>query len=170
MDNNVIVALAETLATHFPVLSFNYRGVGKSFKAEPDLPLFEYWNRLDQHNDFSGIISDTKEVLGWSARFFTTFHLIGYSFGSYIGLSALPVSAMSFTGITPPLAEHNFQRLTEISCKTLIVFAENDTVLTMDKNSLPANASIHEIPDSDHFFLQKEQKVSLIVKSFLLAC
>ncbi len=101
MDNNIIAILVETLAEHFPVLSFNYRGVGKSFKAEPDLPLFEYWDRLDQGNDFSEIITDTEQVIKWSKRFFADFHLVGYSFGSFIGLSALPGSALSFTGITP---------------------------------------------------------------------
>ena len=111
MDNNVVTALAETVAENFPVLSFNYRGVGKSFKADPDLPLFEYWNRLDQNKDFSAIIADTRELIHWSKRFFKNFHMLGYSFGSYVGLAALPSSALSFSGITPPLNEHNFSGL-----------------------------------------------------------
>ncbi|HIP38659.1 MAG TPA: alpha/beta fold hydrolase [Desulfocapsa sulfexigens] len=169
MDNNVVTALAETLADHFPVLSFNYRGVGKSFKAEPDLPLFEYWNRLDQNNDFSAIIADTKELIHWSKRFFKNFHLLGYSFGSFIGLSALSEPALSFCGITPPLTEHDFSRLTWLSCKLLLLFAENDNLIGKKKAGLPPHASIHEISNSDHFFLGSEQQVAHIVKSFLLA-
>ena len=169
MDNNVITALADTLANHFPVLSFNYRGVGKSFKAEPDLPLFEYWDRLDQSNDFSAIISDTKQVIEWSKRFFSKFHLLGYSFGSFIGLSALPQSTLSFTGITPPLGEHNFELLPGLRCKTLLIFAEKDSLLKQKTNNLSAKATIHNISDSDHFFLGKEQNVAKIVDSFLIA-
>ena len=169
MDNNVIIALTEKLANHFPVLSFNYRGVGKSFKAEPDLPLFEYWARLDQSNDFSEIITDTEQVICWSSRFFKDFHLIGYSFGSFIGLSALPQSVLSFSGITPPLTEHNFKRLTNLSCNLLLLFAENDNLLVGKKSGLPPKATIFEISDSDHFFLGKEQKITHIIESFLLA-
>lgn len=170
MDNNVVTALAETLAVHFPVLTFNYRGVGKSFKAEPDLPLFEYWNRLDQNNDFSAIIADTKELIYWSKRFFKNFQLVGYSFGSFIGLSALPESALSFSGITPPLTEHDFSPLDNLSCKILLLFAENDNLLTRQEHSFATGTAIHEIPHCDHFFLGREQEVAHILESFLCSC
>lgn len=123
MENNVIVALTRTLAHHFPVLSFNYRGVGKSSKPALDLPLFEYWNRLDTNNNFSEIIADTEQVIGLSDRYFKRFHLVGYSFGSFIGLSAIPKAVLSFAAITPPLAEYDFKRLGSLSCKTFFLFA-----------------------------------------------
>ena len=169
MDNNVVTALAETVANIFPVLSFNYRGVGKSFKPEPDLPLFEYWDRLDRNNDFTAVITDTRELIQWSKRFFKNFHMLGYSFGSYIGFSALPSSALSFSGITPPLTEHDFSELIGISCKTLLLFAQKDNLLDNNTTGLPAHADLHEISDSDHFFLGREQEVARIVRSFLLA-
>ncbi len=169
MDNNVLAALAEMLIVHFPVLSFNYRGVGKSFKANPDLPLLEYWNRLDESNDFSEIITDTEQLIQWSERLFTDVHLVGYSFGSYIGLSALPLFARSFTGITPPLVEHNFDRLDYLFCKTLLIFAGNDNLLSSNHDILGSESIIHEISDSDHFFIGKEQEVSRLVESFLLS-
>lgn len=169
MDNNVITSVSETLTNHFPVLSFNYRGVGKSFKAEPDLPLFEYWNTLDQSNDFSAIISDTKQVIEWSKRFFTEFHLVGYSFGSFIGLSALPQSTLSFTGITPPLIEHNFGLLPGLLCQTLLIFAEQDRLLNQKTTDLPPKATIRTLSGSDHFFLGKEQDIATTIESFLIA-
>ena len=169
MENNVIVALTRTLAHHFPVLSFNYRGVGKSSKPDPDLPLFEYWNRLDTNNDFSEIIADTEQVIGLSGRYFKRFHLVGYSFGSFIGLSALPENALSFAAITPPLAEHDFKRLGSLSCKTFFLFAEKENLLTEKKAGLPGEAVVREIAESDHFFLGREQEVADLLESFLRA-
>ncbi len=168
MENNVIDALTRTLAHHFPVLSFNYRGVGKSCKPDPDLPLFEYWNRLDRKNDFSEIIIDTKQVLRLALKYFNRFHLIGYSFGSFIGLSALPETALSFAAITPPLAEHDFKRLGSLSCKIFFLFAEKENLLTEKKVGLPREAVVREIPESDHFFLGREQEVAALLESFLL--
>jgi alpha/beta superfamily hydrolase len=169
MDNNIIAALAETLADTFTVLSFNYRAVGKSFRTETDLPLFEYWNRLDALNDFSDIIEDTRQLVEWSTRLFTHFHLIGYSFGSFIGLQALPESILSFTAITPPLDEHDFSSLLELSCRSLIIFAEQDNLLSQQKLQLPATTVTHQIAGADHFFLQREQEIVDRVTTFLLS-
>ena len=90
------------------------------------------------------------------------------SFGSFIGLSALPQSALSFSGITPPLTEHSFKLLTNLSCKILLLFAENDNLLVGKKAGLPPEAIIFEISDSDHFFLGREQQVAQILESFLV--
>ncbi len=169
IDNNVITNLADVLSNHFPVLSFNYRGVGKSFKAEPDLPLFEYCKKLDESGDFSCIVSDTEQVIEWSKRLFTDCHLLGYSFGSYIAFSSFPESALSFTAITPPLAEHDFKGLTQLSSTALFVFAENDTLLATEKISLHSKIVQHEIADCDHFFIGREDEVSRIIETFLLS-
>ncbi len=169
MDNNVITSLADVLSSHFPVLSFNYRGVGKSFKAEPDLPLFEYWNKLDESGDFSCIVSDTEQVIEWSKRLFTDCHLLGYSFGSYIALSALSESALSLTAITPPLAEHDFKGLAQLSSIALFVFAENDALLATEKVRLNSSIIKQQISDCDHFFIGREGDVSRIVETFLLS-
>jgi len=169
MENNVIRALTETLACHFPVLSFNYRGVGKSFKAEENLPLFEYWSRLEENNDFSAIIADTRDVIALSGRYFKKFHLVGYSFGSFIGFSALPATVLSFAGITPPLGEHDFQGLETLSCKTFFLFAGKENLLMEQKNTLPRGAVTTEIPESDHFFLGREHDVAALLEEFLLA-
>jgi len=169
MDNNVIISLAEILSKHYPVLTFNYRGVGKSFKAETDLPLFEYWNKLDTSNNFSEIITDTKQVVEWSKRLFAEYHLVGYSFGSFIALSAFSVDAQSFSAITPPLEEHNFQGLDRLSCAILMVFAENDSLLSTDIMTLKPDVVSRKIEDCDHFFIGREGEVSRLVEHFLLS-
>ncbi len=169
MENNVILAMAATLVQHFPVLSFNYRSVGKSFRPDPDLPLFEYWTGLDNEGSFGEVISDTRELLKRSSRYFRKYHLIGYSFGSFVGLSALSDSALSFTAVTPPLAEHDFRALAGIPCCTCLLFAGNDSLLDREGVELPSGAVVHEVPGSDHFFLGSEKKVAEYVESFLLS-
>ncbi len=168
MDNNVITTLANTLSHHFPVLSFNYRSVGKSFSLRPELPLFEYWNTLDETGDFSEIIYDTKELITWSKRLFSTLHLVGYSFGSFIGLLAMPADTVTYTAIAPPLAEHPFDHLQNITCKSLIIIAKQDSLLSHDTTTFASNTQIHTMEECDHFFLNKEKEVASIVESFLL--
>jgi len=168
MDNNVITSLAEILSKHYPVLTFNYRGVGKSFKAETDLPLFEYWNKLDVCNDFSVIITDTKQLVEWSKRLFAEYHLVGYSFGSYIALSTLSQDVQSYTAITPPVGEHDFSGLEQLNCETLMVFAGNDNLLSTENINLNSDVVNHKIEDCDHFFIGREGEVSRLVERFLL--
>jgi alpha/beta superfamily hydrolase len=167
MDNNVITALAERLAKYFTVLSFNYRNVGGSFKAKGDLPLFEYWDRLDQANDFTEICRDVAQVLDWSGRFFSKFHLIGYSFGSFIGQSVLTDSVLSLCCITPPLGEHEFA-LETVTCPSLFVFAGEDDLLDGTRSELPRHTEVREITGCDHFFLGKEGDVCDVAESFIL--
>ena len=167
MDNNVIVALSEQLCRNFTVLSFNYRNVGGSFKADGDLPLFEYWDRLDRGNNFSDICYDVSQVLQWSRCCFRRFHLVGYSFGAYIAQSVLTADVLSLSSITPPLAEHTFT-LDGVSCPSLVIFAEQDELLHGEKMSLPERTEVHKVGASDHFFLGKEEELCGIVESFLM--
>ncbi len=169
MDNNVLVAITQKLAPAFGVVAFNYRSVGKSFKIDPELPLFEYWNRLDQENDFSAVINDVKDLIGWSSQFFSGLHLIGYSFGSYIALQALQEFTLSYTAIAPPFPEHDFSRIQSLSCPICCIFAEQDNLIGQQKNMLSETASIHEIQGSDHFFLKREEEVAEIIATFLIS-
>jgi len=152
---------------HFPVLCFDYCGVGKSYKDEPDLPLFEYWNKLDRKEDFSSIITDTKELIKWSSRLFSQCHILGYSFGSYIALAACPDSVLSFTAITPPLQEHDFSGMDRLACPALAVMAENDSLLGSSSAMLSSRIVVQEVADCDHFFLGRELEVARIVELFL---
>jgi alpha/beta superfamily hydrolase len=169
MDNNVIKSLSEILSKYYPILTFNYRGVGRSFKAEADLPLFEYWNKLDASDNFSEIITDTKQVIEWSKRLFTQYHLVGYSFGSFIALSAISKDAESFTAITPPLVEHEFSGLEQLRCAILMLFSGNDSLLSPENRNLNSEVVSHIIEDCDHFFIGREGDVSRLVKRFLLS-
>ena len=172
MENNVVQAVAARCAgLGLPVLLFNYRGVGKSFKPDPDLPLFEYWHRLDQQGAFSSVISDTRAVLAFCRRYFQRVHLVGYSFGAFIALNLLAekaVGPISFTAIAPPLAERDFTRLSALSLPSLLITAAEDLLLKERADLvLPPTCQRIILEETDHFFLGREEEVARAVSGFI---
>jgi hypothetical protein len=172
MENNVVQAVAGRCAKlGLPVLLFNYRAVGKSFKPEPDLPLFEYWNRLDQEGAFAPVISDSRAVMAFCHRYFQQVHLVGYSFGAFIALNLLADSAedgLSFTGIAPPLAERDFSRLSTLSLPGLLITAAEDILLKDPAGLLlPPTFQRLVLQETDHFFLGREEEVAQAVGGFI---
>lgn len=172
MENNVVQAVAAHCAgLGLPVLLFNYRGVGKSFKPEPDLPLFEYWHRLDQEGTFASVISDTRAVLAFCRRYFQQVHLVGYSFGAFIALNLLAEKAegpISYTAIAPPLAERDFTRLATLALPGLLITAAED-ILLKERNELVLPPTFQRIilEETDHFFLEREEEVAEAVGDFI---
>lgn len=170
MENNVIQAVARKLAASWPVLLFNYPAVGKSVKPRPELPLFEYWNELDQRKDYGKITEEVKKVIAWSAGYFPRLHLIGYSFGASIALDALSPATLSYTAIAPPLAEHDFTALQTLALPTCLIRAEQDDLLAAPAPTPTADAcACTIIKGSNHFFLHQEQLVADRIADFLLS-
>ena len=172
MENNVVQAVAARCAgLGLPVLLFNYRAVGKSFRPEPDLPLFEYWHRLDQKGTFSSVISDSQAVLTFCRRYFKQVHLVGYSFGAFIALNLLVNGAkgpISYTAIAPPLEERDFTQLTNLSLPSLLIAAAEDLLLKAPVDLLlPSTFQRLILQETDHFFLGREEEVAKIIGSFI---
>ena len=172
MENNVVQAVATHCAgLGLPVLLFNYRAVGKSFKPEPDLPLFEYWNRLDQEGTFSSVISDSRAVMAFCRRYFQRFHLVGYSFGAFIALNLLAEKnegPISYTAIAPPLEERDFTHLSTLSLPGLLITAAEDLLLK-ERADLVLPPAVQRIilEETDHFFLGREEEVARAVGRFI---
>jgi alpha/beta superfamily hydrolase len=172
MENNVVQAVAACCARRgLPVLLFNYRGVGKSFKPEADLPLFEYWHRLDQEGTFSSVISDSGAVLTFCRKYFQRVHLVGYSFGAFIALNLLAKGAqgpISYTAIAPPLEERDFTQLSALSLPGLLVSAAED-ILLQDRSDLALPPTIQRLilEKTNHFFLGREEEVAEMVGNFI---
>ncbi|MFZ5775469.1 MAG: alpha/beta hydrolase [Thermodesulfobacteriota bacterium] len=169
MDNNVVRAVASRCAgLGLAVLLFNYRAVGRSFRPEPELPLFEYWHRLDTAGDFTAIIEDAQAVLQLSRRYFQRQHLIGYSFGAYIAAGLIDQTTASYTAITPPLMEHDFSPLNDLAVPGLLVEAENEPLLAPSQSLIGANHILRRtLADTDHFFLGREEELAGMVAGFV---
>ena len=172
MENNVVQAVAgRCVGLGLPVLLFNYRGVGNSFKPEPDLPLFEYWHRLDQEGTFSSVISDSRAVLAFCRRYFQRVHLVGYSFGAFIALNLITERVegpISLTAIAPPLAERDFTRLSTLSLPGLLITAAEDLLLKEQADLvLPPTFQRIILEETDHFFLGREEEVAQVVGKFI---
>lgn len=170
MDNNVVQAVARELAASMPVLLFNYPAVGKSAKPRPELPLFEYWNELDQKGDYGMITEEVKKVIVWSAGYFPRFHLVGYSFGARMALTALPHQALSYSAIAPPLAEYDFSGMYTLPMPVCTVMAEHDGLLAPAPDLPQPKTGIQKtIRGTDHFFLKHEKEVAVLIAEFILS-
>ncbi|MCX5864118.1 MAG: alpha/beta fold hydrolase [Deltaproteobacteria bacterium] len=174
MENNVVQAVAAHCADlGLPVLAFNYRAVGKSFKPEPDLPLFEYWHRLDQEGTFSAVINDSRAVMAFCRRYFQRVHLVGYSFGAFIALNLLADETqgpISYTAIAPPLEERDFSRLATLSLPGLLITAAEDILLKNRADlAMPPTVQCLILQETDHFFLGREDEVAQLVGNFITA-
>lgn len=172
MENNVVQAVAARCAQlGLPVLLFNYRAVGRSFRPEPDLPLFEYWHRLDQEGAFSSVVNDTRAVLAFCRRYFPRVHLVGYSFGAFIALNLLAEGAegpVSYTAIAPPLEERDFAHLSTLALPGLLITAAEDTLLKERAGLLlPPTFQRIILEGTDHFFLGREEEVARAVGGFI---
>jgi alpha/beta superfamily hydrolase len=170
LDNNVVQAVAGKLAASMPVLLFNYPAVGKSAKPRPELPLFEYWNGLDQQGDYGMITEEVKRVIQWSAGYFNRLHLVGYSFGAHMALTALPHQALSYSAIAPPLAEYDFAMMRSFTMPIRTLMAEDDGLLTTS-SELPRQENISHttIRNTNHFFLRREDEVAALITEFILS-
>ena len=169
MENNVVQAVAGRCAElGLPVLLFNYRGVGKSFKPDPDLPLFEYWHRLDQEDSFAAVISDSLAVMAFCRRYFERVHLVGYSFGAFIALNLPDERTLSYTAIAPPLAERDFAQLSSLPLPGLLITAAEDLLLKERADlALPPTFQRIILEETDHFFLGREEEVAQAVGGFI---
>ena len=171
MDNNVVQAVANRVARIMPVLLFNYPAVGTSTSPRPDLPLFEVWHRLDQRRDYGPVIEAVRQVIAWSSSYFRCYHLIGYSFGACMALSALTPEALSYSAIAPPLAEEDFSALPTLSLPVCLITAAQEALLAAPEpfSAQPFLTSIR-IEGADHFFRNREGVIAGRILAFLAAC
>lgn len=176
IDNNIVKAVAECLVSKgFLVGRFNYRGVGKSEMEVEGVPLFDYWNRLDEKGDFNNVIDDAKFTTSEVMRVASTqsITLAGYSFGAMIASamsSGFAVSSCIL--ISPPFSFYDCSALSSFRGKILFVIAENDFCVKeeeiasfIEKHRMDARVNV--IPGEDHFYRGMEGKICALISEFV---
>ncbi len=176
IENNILKAVAECLVSkNFLTGRFNYRGVGRSEMEVEGVPLFDYWNALDEKGDFNHIISDAKFTTSEIMRISSTrsMTLAGYSFGTMIAsatTSAVPVSSCIL--ISPPFSFYDCSAVSSFRGKILFIIAENDFCVTekeilsfIEKNRMDAVSKV--LAGEDHFYRGTEGKIRELILEFI---
>lgn len=164
METPLVVALAQTLASAgFVVVRFNFRGVGDSEGAfgggeaeEADIVA-----AVQALGAQPGVPRDRRA-------------LVGYSFGAWVGLRALPrvQSVKAFAGIGTPLWHLSPATFTQDERPRLLITGEYDDISpphVLQSMALgAAHVQVHTIPHADHAYSgEHTQTVGRLVRDFL---
>ena len=148
MHNKVVYHATKVLnGFGFPVLRFNFRGVGGS---------------QGEHNYGRGEVNDVQVALEWlSNEFGKPIIFTGFSFGAAIGLrAACPdsrVAALISLGTPVAARDYSYEFLRECAKPKLFVSGEKDQFATSQAleemvRTLPEPTRLVLIPQADHFF------------------
>jgi alpha/beta superfamily hydrolase len=162
MHNKVVYQAAKSLsALGLPVLRFNFRGAGLS---------------AGDHDRGVGELDDVRTALQFLAAEFPAAQLLlaGFSFGSWVGLSAgcedPRVSRLIGLGI--PVNNCDFSYLLQCPKPKLFVHGEFDEhgAIAKVRELLPSFAGenvLVEVPGADHFFAGKLNQVDRAITKWL---
>ena len=171
MDNNVVLAVAETLAEQgLGTLRFNFRGVGLS---------------RGSYGFMRGEVEDVKAALAFLKELPEVdqgkLFLVGYSFGGLMALyAAAETGGLSALALVSPMSpDKGFAkdpRLKALAHSRLPAFAGTGSrdafcppkALEGLTQVLPCRTRI--FPDADHFWWGREEEVAQAVAEFLSAC
>lgn len=179
MDNNVILALARTLAENgFITLRFNYRGVGGSQSHYKDFAEnYKFWETTFGDGSLEDPINDTKAALRFlkstatenSSRIF----IVGYSFGAVMGMKVgvNETSIKAVAGIATPFGGYNFDFLTSSKIPKLFICSDNDFATTIEetKTSVARLSKPKELiikAHTSHFYIGSEKELCQDVLCF----
>ena len=180
MDNNVITSVARISAgIGFVSLRFNYRGAGNSESNQKDTAEnFLYWESTMSGENYGDAVIDTQAALNFlvsQAGIQNNTFLAGYSFGAIVGMRVVVKndSVKAFAAISAPFGKYNLDFLNHYSKPKLFIYTHNDFATTaedtlMGFSKIPLPKALELIPESDHFYRQKEDEVSRKVCNFFL--
>ena len=146
-DNKVVTTTAKAFREMgMPSVRFNFRGTGKSAGA---------------FDNGVGELADLLAIVQWvrTARPNTTLWLAGFSFGSYVSLSAVAqVRPDYLLSIAPPAGRWDFASIAAPAMPWLVVQGEADelvdaaTVKQWFEGLQAPHASYISMPETSHFF------------------
>jgi alpha/beta superfamily hydrolase len=164
MHNNVTAALTEAfIAAGIATLRFNFRGVGGSD---------------GQHDNGRGEVEDvTAAVTALLSRAeFTQVAVAGYSFGSWVGMTAGAGDRRvhKLIGVAPPVASRDFLFLAATDKPKLLIAGDRDDHAPLARlepllQSLTEPKALTVVPGADHFFRGLEPAISRAAVAFLTA-
>jgi alpha/beta superfamily hydrolase len=177
LDNNVVHGLSVGLARRgVAVLAFNYRGVGASEGASPDVTadLAEFW-ATSRTSDEAGYAADfraaTFELIALFGDELPT-ALVGYSFGCSILAGAEPQSEWPLALVAPTLGRHDYADFARLPNPVLVVAPTED--FATDANAVVGWFETLRGPKQlirgewdDHFFRSFEDRLAETVFAFL---
>ncbi len=166
MNNNVVWTAERAFHTcGFATLCFNFRGVGRSTGS--------YGNGEAETADVAAALDFLR------ARCPGPHYLVGYSFGAFVAgralLQGLAVKGVVF--IAPPIAFMDLSWLPQVPGLKLVVAGDQDEICPLAdlRRLLPGEGDtprvtpeIIAIPDTDHFFAGREDKLFQVLRDFPL--
>ena len=180
MDSNVITSIARISAyMGFVSLRFNYRGVGNSESNQRDTAEnFLYWESTMSGENYGGAVVDTQAALNFlasQAGIQNNTFIAGYSFGAIVVMKIVEKndSVKAFAAISTPFGKYDLDFLSHCIKPKLFIYTHHDFATTegdtlMGFSKIPLPKTLKLIPESDHFYRQKEDEVSQKVCNFFL--
>jgi hypothetical protein len=158
MHNAVVVAVCDALSKQgISALRFNFRGVGGSQGS--------HGGGRDERNDVRAALAFLASQADINPR---RLCLAGYSFGALVALSTRYSALAAMAVISPPLTG-NPDEAFRLSCPTLFVFGERDSVAPstgVEAIDLPPGSRIAVVPGADHFWCGQEEEAAAEVAAF----
>ncbi len=162
MHNKVVFHAAKAaVQLGFPVLRFNFRGVGTSEG--------EFADGIGEQND-------ARSALNYLQTRFpnTPVCMMGFSFGAWVGLAVGTPDprVIALVGLGLPTALLDFDFLREVRKPKLIVQGTQDIYGPRDQvnnlfKSLQRPKRLHWVESADHFFTGRLDEVQTVVRNFV---
>lgn len=148
MHNKVVTTAAKAIQKNdFPVIRFNYRGVGQSAGV--------YGDTLGESDDLMSVLGWVKQVLPHAQVV-----LAGFSFGAYISLRVacqqMPLSLLAIAPAIPHQNEYN-ELAKQIVCPYWVIIGDQDELVPVQAvvswhSCIQAATQLIVMHNASHFF------------------
>jgi uncharacterized protein len=162
MHNKVVFQTAKALHSGgFPVLRFNFRGVGQS---------------VGEHDRGRGEAEDVRAAIDYLAQEFPALPIVlaGFSFGSVMGLwvGCADARVQELIGLGVPANDSDLSFLKNCAKPKLIIQGGSDQYGAKDRvehlfQEIPGPKKLVFVPEADHFFTGKLDRVSAAISDWI---
>lgn len=128
MENNVVVALVESLASlGYVSLRFNYTALSNETVAKS---MLDFWTTGHTPQD-PELIEEARSAERWLVdQFHTPPHLVGYSFGAEVASETLMSNTPSIVLIAPTVKVHDLSTVSASTVPKLVIYSTDDFATT----------------------------------------